>query len=82
MDQKPQKFWVREVREPSEKYRQTIFTTDKNLKDQYANYNGKRWLQDIKDQTSFVYHMDKVIISLFRKIMTEVLSPHPQSSSE
>ena len=59
-DKKPQKMWIREKQDVPEKFRATIFANDKNLKDQFANYNGKRWLNDIKNQTSFVFHLDKV----------------------
>ncbi len=59
MNVKPQKMWVKEKRDPTDKARGTIFANDKELKDQYINHTGKRWLQDIKDQTSFVFQMDK-----------------------
>lgn len=50
--------WTIERREPREKHRETIFANEKNLKNQFANMNNKRHLQEIKDQTSFVFHFD------------------------
>ena len=81
MEKRPQKMWVRERVEPSEKFRETIFTTDKNLKDQFANFNEKRGLQDIKNQTSFIFHLDKVPAAHQRKTTTAVSSLHPRDSS-
>jgi hypothetical protein len=41
--------WKIERPPPKDKYRDTIFTNEKNIKDQHANLNGKRWKQDIID---------------------------------
>ena len=53
------KMWTIERREPRDKDRETIFATEKNLRRQFANMNSKRHLQEIKDQTSVVFHFDK-----------------------
>jgi hypothetical protein len=81
MEKRPQKMWVREKVEPSEKFRETIFTTDKNLKDQFVNFNEKRGLQEIKNQTSFIFHLDKVAPDDARKTTIEASWPRRPGSS-
>jgi hypothetical protein len=71
MEKKPQHMWVYEKQAPKERFRETIFNNSKNIKDQFANNNGKRWLQDIKDQTSFVFHVDKVPVGSSEQLRSQ-----------
>lgn len=67
---KPRKMWTTVRSEPKDKYRNTIFATRKNIKDQFANMNGKRWKQDIIDQNSYMFAWNNVSPSPYIKILT------------
>ena len=60
MDRGLKKMWTFDRPTPMDHYRSTIFTSNKNIKNQYANNNGKRWKQDIIDQNSYMFAWNNV----------------------
>ena len=69
--------WKVEKQKPFDFNRSTMYSSDKNLKAQFEFNNQKRHIQDIKNQTSFTYQMDK---SRFDKSL--VMAPLRQTKIE